>query len=102
MWVKVLNKSACESCCSMASITKITDMDIGFLRFCRNTKENNAKDNKANIQSYYIARSAIGQDKANLVFCLATREGKMGLLPLGISRFVHAKAKFFRSVIFWA
>ena len=42
-----------------------------------------------------MAGSASGQDKANPVFWLATREGKMGLsCPLGISRFVPVKAKF--------
>ena len=37
---------------------------------------------------YYMAGSASGQDEANPVFCLATREGKKGLSwPLGITCF---------------
>ena len=48
-----------------------------------------------------MAGCASGQDEANPVFWLATREGKTGLsCPLGIARFVLAKAKFF-GVIFW-
>ena len=48
-----------------------------------------------------MADSASGQVEGNPVFLLATRAGKMGLsCPLGISRFVPAKAKFIR-VIFW-
>ena len=50
---------------------------------------------------YYMAGFASGQDEVNPVFLLATRADKMGLsCPLGISRFVLAKPKFF-GVIFW-
>ena len=50
---------------------------------------------------YYMAGSASGRDEANPVFCLATREGKMGLSsPSGIFRFVPTKMEFF-SVICW-
>ena len=45
---------------------------------------------------YYMAGSASEQDKANPVFWLATRVGKMGLsCLLGISHIVPAKAQFF-------
>ena len=48
-----------------------------------------------------MAGSAGGKDKANPVFLLATRADRMGLsCPLGIARFVPAKAKFF-GVISW-
>ena len=48
-----------------------------------------------------MAGSASGQDETNPVFWLSTRAGKMGLsYPLGITRFIPAKAKFF-GVIFW-
>ena len=51
---------------------------------------------------YYMAGSASEKDEANPVFRLTTRSGKMGLsCPLGISRIVPAKAKFF-GAIFWS
>ena len=54
------------------------------------------------ISGQYLAGSASGQDEANPVFWLATRAGKIGLsCPLGISRFVPAKEKFF-GVTFWS
>ena len=50
---------------------------------------------------YMATSSASGKDEANPVFCrLASRVSKMGpSCPLGISRFILAKAKFF-GVIF--
>ena len=43
---------------------------------------------QVNIVCYYVAESASEQDKANPVFWLAPRAGKMGpCSPLGISRF---------------
>ena len=43
---------------------------------------------QVNIVCYYVAESASEQDKANSVFWLAPRAGKMGpCSPLGISRF---------------
>ena len=47
-----------------------------------------------------MAGSTSGQDKANPVFWLAIRAGKMGLSWLvGVSHFIPAKVKFF-GVIF--
>ena len=43
---------------------------------------------QVNVVCYYVAESASEQDKANPVFWLAPRAGKMGpCSPLGISRF---------------
>ena len=54
-----------------------------------------------NSLHYYMAASASGQDEASPMFSLATRAAKMGLsCPLGIARFVPAKAKHF-GVIYW-
>ena len=48
-----------------------------------------------------MAGSASGQDEANPVFWFWSRAGKIGpSCPLGIARFVPAKAKLF-GVIFW-
>lgn len=56
---------------------------------------------QVNIVCYYVAESASEQDKANPVFWLAPRAGKMGpCSPLGISRFDSTSNKgLFRNVI---
>ena len=74
-------------------------LDIGqvlFLPFYAGPRQNTRstkmqKENKVNIQLYYMASCASGQYAANSVFWLATRAGKMErYCPPGIARFVPA------------
>ena len=86
---KITNKMMLDARCTsfLATFLLLLPSEFGYPLFFLGTPNFQCKCDK---NDYYVADFASGQDKANPVFRLATRAGKMG--PPEIARFVPAKA----------